>query len=280
MPFKNAYLWVIALIAISLFAFWRAYLGVFSSASAAYHVHGLSAFAWMVLLAMQSWSVHRPGKLALHRKLGTTSLLLFPIFMAGSFLIIHSMAWKTSGAAGLSGQEAAFYEAFGARLGVYDVIGSASFAFFYAQAIRHRRNVQVHSRYLLATALLLLGPALGRVLPIPFLAAGWDFVPAFETGLRITLALAVIIALLMTRGANAAGRRAGLTIVAILGLAWAGFEIVPFIAVWADMYASLGAVSPVALGISGLVLGAIIAWWAWEAGKKPVAPKTAKMATA
>lgn len=280
MPFKNAYLWVIALIAISLFAFWRAYLGVFSSASVAYHVHGLSAFAWMVLLAMQSWSVHRPGKLMLHRKLGMTSLLLFPIFMAGSFLIIHSMAWKTSGAAGLSGQEALFYEAFGARLGAYDIIGSASFAFFYAQAIRHRRNVQVHARYLLATALLLLGPALGRVLPIPFFAAGWDFVPAFAAGLRITLALTLVIAFLMSRGTNAAGRRTGLTILAILALAWAGFEIVPLIAGWADIYAGLGAVSPLALGMAGLVLGAAIAWWAWEAGKKPAMPKATRMAAA
>lgn len=274
MPFKSAYLWVIALIALSLFAFWRAYLGVFSSASIAYHVHGLSAFAWMVLLAAQSWLVHKPGKLPLHRKLGMASLFLFPIFMAGSFLIIHSMAFKTAGSAALPAQDGLFYDAFGARLGLYDIIGSAAFAFFFARAIRHRRNVQVHARYLLATALLLLGPALGRVLPIPFLAAGWEFVPSFELGLRITLGLAVAIAVIMARNTTPAGKAAGQTIAMVLALGWAGFELAAFMPAWRPIYETLGALDASLLAIAGLVLGSVIAWWAWEAGKRPAARKT------
>ncbi|WP_265529835.1 hypothetical protein [Sphingomicrobium marinum] len=279
MPFKHAYIWMISLIALSIFAFWRFYLGVFTEASVSYHIHGLSAFAWMLLLVAQSWSAHRKNWLPLHRKLGVASLFLFPIFLAGSFLIIHSMAWKTSGAANLPADGFVFYDLMGARLGIYDIIGSAAFAFFYAQAIKERRKVHVHARYLIATSLLLLGPALGRVMPIPFFAAGWDFGPAFETGLRITLAVSVLIAASLWKMAPIQGKPPMKVVVGVISVQWIAFELAPLFSGWRPTYESLGALSPTPLAITGLAVGAIISWWAWNAGKRkaasPVAPQMA-----
>ncbi len=166
----------------------------------------------------------------------------------------------------------------GVRLGLYDVFGSAAFAYFYAQAIKQRRKVHVHARYLIATSLLLLGPALGRVAPIPFFAAGWDLDAAFGAGLRITLVISLLIAAELWRLAPLQGRQPIKVVLGVLAAQWAAFEVAPYFSGWHEAYETLGHMPALPFGVAGLLVGAAVAWWAWNAGKKPTAPKAAGIA--
>ena len=58
MPFRHAWLYVLALLALTFVAFWPSYLSDLPGAKVAHHYHAASAVVWTMLAALQSWSIH------------------------------------------------------------------------------------------------------------------------------------------------------------------------------------------------------------------------------
>ncbi|MDQ3144264.1 MAG: hypothetical protein M3Q57_05220, partial [Pseudomonadota bacterium] len=165
MPFRHAHWFVLGLFPLAALAFWPQYLSVLPKSPASYHFHGITASMWLLLLAIQSWSIHS-GHRAFHRSTGLVSLALFPLFLAGGAAIFIGMAERFVGAA------TPFYQLWPPRLAWLDFVAIGGMAYFYFQALKHRRKVGAHSAYLLATAIFLLPPILGRLAPLPL---GIDF---------------------------------------------------------------------------------------------------------
>lgn len=94
MPFRFAAHFIIAMIGITIVAFWPGYFSTLASAPWGFHFHGITASLWMLLLAFQSWSIHSRQR-ALHRIGGISSLVLFPFFLAGGMAVLVSMAQAT-----------------------------------------------------------------------------------------------------------------------------------------------------------------------------------------
>lgn len=130
----------------------------FGGAPLVVHLHGGAMLAWLGLLVTQSVLVGRGGA-ALHRTLGWTSVAMLPLIVL--------LASLTCFAALHTGRVPPFFTApyFFALVHV----GAIIFAIMVATAIARRRQPDWHKRLMIGSTVLLMEPALGRVLPMPFI---------------------------------------------------------------------------------------------------------------
>ena len=266
MPYRHAWLFILALIAATAFAFWRSYFSILSVSPLGFHIHGVTATLWMLLLLAQSWTPHR-GQMAVHRLMGRATFVATPLFAAGAMAVLHSMAAGTIGGN-------PFYALWGVKLSVLDVLAFSAVLYATAMALRHRRNVRLHAGYMLSTALPLVSPVLGRVfnqtVPGMIIHGPQDF-PVFGLGVQLANAAAGLIALWLWRRDPRHGQpwlvALGVVLVQIVG-----FEVIPAGEPWRTVFGALAA-PPLALLLAlGLAIGAgvvAIGWTASASRRKP-----------
>ena len=143
------------------------------------HVHGVAMLAWLALLIAQPTFVSRDN-LVRHRQLGRIGGLL-AIFITGLgiFTGVASLV--------LNRFPPFFTPPYFFALTVTE---SLAFGAMVAWALRRRRSTDWHRRLMIGATIVILEPALGRLLPMP-LMIGWADIPV---GL-IQLAVVGIIAL-------------------------------------------------------------------------------------
>jgi hypothetical protein len=263
MPFRHAHWYVLSLFPLAALAFWPQYLSKFSSAGLEYHAHGLTASLWLAMLALQSWSIHH-GARAFHRSAGLASLTLFPLFLAGGAGIFIGMGQRYIEAA------SPFYTMYAPRLAWLDVVGVGGIAFFYFQAMKWRRKVHVHAGYLLATAIFLMPPILGRLSPLlPGLSISGpaDFgklMIGFQMGNAITALVALAIGLRSRHGQPFYIAAALHVLAAVL------FQTVGGWPAWESLYARTAEIPLIPFVVAAGVAGVAIGWAGWTAGRRPV----------
>jgi len=261
MPYRHAHWYVLSLIPLAGLAFWPQYLSQFGTAPAAFHVHGITASLWLVMLAAQSWSIHH-GHRNWHRAVGMSSLILFPLFLAGGASIFIGMAQRYVEAA------TPFYQLYPARLAWLDVVSVGGIAFFYYQAMKWRRKVHVHSAYLLATAIFLLLPIFGRLSPLlPGLAIEGpaDFAKlmiGFQLANAATALIAAAIGLRSRQG-RPFFEAAGLTVVAAIL-----FQTVGGWPAWQAAYAKAAEIPALPMALAAALAGVCVGWAGWTAGRR------------
>jgi hypothetical protein len=122
------------------------------------HFHGLIMLAWLGLAIIQA-SLVRRDNLALHRRLGWIGVLLaVGIVLTGSFVGIRATE---------TGRQPPFFTP--PYFLALTQIGIVFFAGLVAAAVAHSRKTEFHRRLMLGAMIMLLEPALGRVLPMPFI---------------------------------------------------------------------------------------------------------------
>ena len=260
MPYRHLHMWLSLLLPLTFLAFLPNYFLIFSSASWAFHIHGATATAWIALLAFQSWSIHRRRN-ALHRAAGIASLALFPLFLAGSLLILHSMAAKFATGTDL------FYGPLASRLAAIDTVATFAIGWFYWQGLRARRNVQLHPRWLVATILFLLSPVFGRLIAMQvpgLMIRGPEDFGNFPTTVRIANVLVLLIALWLARRAGRHARPM-LVAAALVVLQIILFELATGFAPWESMLVAISRVPATAIFAVGTAIGALLAWLGWAA---------------
>ncbi|MEO7410396.1 MAG: hypothetical protein ABIU10_03615 [Sphingomicrobium sp.] len=265
MPFRHAHWWVLATFPLAAVAFWPNYLSLIGTSPWSYHLHGLTASMWLLLLAIQSWSIQH-GKRAFHRANGRVSFALFPLFLAGGATIFVGMAERYVEAA------SPFYQLYPPRLAWLDFVAIGGLAYFYFQALRYRRFLGTHSSYLLATAIFLLPPILGRLAPIPMglNPAMPDFFAQLHRGFHYGNIATALIALFIAWRAGRNGRPfviAGLLVLlSSLLFEWPGGS-----AAWWAIYPLFAKLPATALALAAALFGAAVGWAGWQAGKRPAA---------
>lgn len=263
MPFRHAHWWILALFPLAALAFWPQYISTFGSAPLEMHAHGITAAVWLALLALQSWSIQNDN-LALHRLSGRSSMALFPLFIAGGAGIFLGMAERY--VAGIP-----FHAMYAPRLAWLDVVGVAGFAFCYFQALRWRRKAQVHSRYMISTAIFLLPPIFGRLSGIPLGVRGPADLVRLEYGFQAANLLAAGIAVWLAFRPSKHGRPF-LHAAAFILLSAILFQTVGAWPSWERLVASAADVPRAPFALATAIAGVAIAWAGWVAGKRPAAP--------
>ena len=117
------------------------------------HLHAAISSLWIGLLISQPLLI-RYNRYPMHRLLGKISYVIFPLLILSFVpLILRS------------------YNGIGSVINpVFDVV---LLLLFYTLAIRNKRNIAVHMRYMIAITLIFIGPTLARIL------AYWTDVDAF-----------------------------------------------------------------------------------------------------
>jgi hypothetical protein len=135
------------------------------------HLHAVVFLGWLALFVTQNVLAER-GSLALHRKLGWLGAGLAALMVVlGSFTAIKAIE--------LGRQPPFFSPHYFLAL---THVGVAVFGALIAAAILRRRETEWHRRLMLSATILLLEPALGRLLPMPLIGgeAGEWYVLALQ----------------------------------------------------------------------------------------------------
>jgi len=269
MPYRRAYLYVLALLALTFVAFWPGYFSKLPAKLMAHHAHAASAVLWMVLAIAQSWLIHHDG-IVLHRKVGLATFILFPFFLVAGMWVIHveatTLAAGLNTPAGLGDPENLTI----AQFGWFDPLANIAFAVLFWSGLKYRYKVQLHARYMLATLLFVISPIGFRLLVIfvPFLRADENFSYAMAGGNLIALA----VALTLYRQAPKHGRPY-LVAAGFIAAQAVTYETLGRLPAWAPIFARVADANlPVLLVLTALIsLG--VAWHGWVAGARPTAPR-------
>ena len=263
MPYRHAHWYLLALFPFIGMAFWRDYLSHITTASIEFHAHGITAFLWLVLLIAQSWTMSRDRR-ELHRTLGSFSLVLFPLFMAGGASIFMGMADRYA-------MGSPFHVLHAPNLVWLDVVGVAGFAYFYFEALRLRRKVHPHSGFMLATVIFLLPPIFGRLSAIPMGVSGPETLDRMGPGIQYANLLTAALAFLIAWRRGKHGRPfmiAGLLVLLSAVL----FQFVGDLPAWEAFYARTAALPTAPFALAAGLAGVVIAYAGWMAGKRLVPP--------
>lgn len=172
--------WIWALAALVLAGFWRTYFSRPGLADAVTHLHAGFMLAWVAMLLVQPWLV-RTRRTALHRQVGQFSYGLMPGMLLTALWLSHlRMAAAAPAMFGLQ-----------ATLLYLGMAASLMLALFWGLAIRHRRAPALHARYMVATALVMIDPAMARLM-LALLPEGVRFNPSWG-GYALTFAILAVL---------------------------------------------------------------------------------------
>lgn len=155
-PFPKLHLWLILPFVLTLIGFSHYWTG-FSEATFQWHLHGLSATAWYIILIAQPWIYHnRP--IHVHRKVGMIGILLAGIVIASALSVIKGNL--------LQPEQSPLFEV-RYSLSLLDFIFITGFMVSVIAAIWNAKNTPVHARWMISTVFWVLSPATTRLSFIP-----------------------------------------------------------------------------------------------------------------
>ncbi len=117
------------------------------------HFHGAVFLSWFVLLAFQARLIGQ-GNRALHMRLGLTSVGLAVAIVIIGYLVIRAAVAKPDGM--IAGRPALI----GAIFPMLDII---NFSIVYTLGFLNRSNANAHKRFMLLAAILMIDPAMARL---------------------------------------------------------------------------------------------------------------------
>lgn len=264
MPYRHAHYFVGFVFLIVLVGFWGSYWAPIGAVPLAFHVHAMTALAWLSLLVVQSVTIQQRRN-GLHKQLGLASLALFPLLIAGLTMIADLSAQRL--APGVSA--AARYNAASFVIGTGIAI-AAYISLFYL-ALKHRRNVKLHAGYMLATPVILFESPFSRVIDmhLPWLNLIGSEGPQ---GVQDTILTGDVMAAAFALAMYAMHRRHGAPwLLAVFftlfqGVVMFTIPMVPQLEAPVRAYAQIPL--PVTLA-AALAAGALAGWLGWRAGAGP-----------
>jgi len=153
--------WLFVAVTLLVFAgFFKTYFVRLNSPgqfSAVHHIHGVIMIIWLALLIVQPILISK-GKLKLHRRLGAASYFIMPALI---FLML--LAYKGQY---LRGEANGDPHSQNLALLLIPVTDTLPFGLLYILAMFYRKRREYHMRYIIANALVLIGPPLGRLMMV------------------------------------------------------------------------------------------------------------------
>lgn len=201
-PFA-AYYFGLALI-VTWVGFSQSYFVRINQVSIYHHIHGALAGAWILVLIIQP-ILYQKGKLELHRKIGRIAgYFIFPLMLLGGLKMIHSMLNSAD----------AYPPGAVTRLAFLDFVSIILLICFFYQGISKAKQLQLHARNMSMTVLIMLPPAIARML---FLIPWFD---SFDKTLNASYGIIVLILGLLLLDDYKKGKIYPTYVLGILGVAF------------------------------------------------------------
>lgn len=273
MPYRHSHYFVGFVLVVIMLGFWASYWSLVGSVRNAFHVHAISAMAWLSLLIVQNLSIQRRRN-ALHKQMGMASLALFPFLILGLVMIMDVSGQR------YAAQESASMMHNGPSFGIGTGIAIAAYLTLFYQALKNRRRVKLHAGYMLATPLILFESPFSRVMAsyLPWMNfIGSEEVHTVQDMIAISDGMVAIFALAL----YLRDRRNGAP-----WLVAAGFCVLQAVVMWFGPYVPqmgvlFGAYAAIPLPITaaaGMAAGILAGWLGWKAGAAPARPVAAAAA--
>ena len=171
--YHNLGYWFLLFIILVTAGFYTTYFTrLFEPTTAVIHIHFVLMVLWLMMLIAQPFLI-KYKKLSWHRLLGKASYLLVPLVLLTAFLLIRDEYYRNLD--GLNLEVAKGLKQYSSAEILQRVAATPIalfyfiwFALFYFLAIKNRRKSTKHARYMLATALTLIGPTVDRIVGIHF----------------------------------------------------------------------------------------------------------------
>lgn len=190
------------LIVLAFLGFYTSYLSIiFQPIASIIHIHFTLLTLWMVMLVAQPLLI-KYKKLSLHRTLGKISYVLVPLVLISSFLIIRFSYDRDIDKLRQDAQIG--LNSFNDSQILHQVAKDKAIAFIwflwflvcYSLAIINRHKPHIHARYMVATALSLLGPIVDRIVfNLTFLEKLGMYIPLYSIAFLIADAILAILLL-------------------------------------------------------------------------------------
>ena len=212
----GAWPWILLLLGLSVLGFWKPYFSRLGAVQGMAHLHALMMLAWIGMLVAQPVLV-RTRRLAWHRRVGKASYVVVPLMIL-SALVLAQMRLRTVPPQMLHVQQFILY------LGL---VASLLFAVIWGLGIRYRRDTALHARFMVATALTLVDPALARIMIF--------WIPAVPPPLYQWISFGVVYAVLLVllaRDPSPRGRKAFMGVLALFIMMHAAIMLVPGTMAW------------------------------------------------
>jgi hypothetical protein len=211
-----------------------------------------------MLLTFQSWSIHA-RRAHWHRTAGLATFIVLPLFAAAGPLALQGMArlWRTNADP--------FHAAFGSQLVIADMIAGPTVVLLVVYAFARRRDRERHAAAMLATALLVLAPIIGRLFArIPgFPHGGWAGFGGFRLALQLAEGLTLVIALNLAHRSSTARFGFGLAAFATAAQ-MVGFETIGRTSAWNNWVMLLTEIPSMPMALAAGTSTALLLWWAWR----------------
>jgi hypothetical protein len=272
-PYRHAHFFVGFVLFVILAGFWASYWSAIDNVPLAFHVHAVSSVAWLLLLIVQSVSIHRRAN-AFHKQMGLASFALFPFLILGFMLIIDVSANRYASA------ENPFIMHNGPSFGVGMAIAVAAYLTLYYQALKTRRNIRLHAGYMLATPLILFESPFSRMMDQFFPWMNFIGSEGFQ-GVQDTILISDSIGVVFALTLYFMDRRNGapwLVAAFFMGLQGVVMWFAPAIDALGPLFLDY---AQIPLGITaslGVGAGALAGWLGWRAGQS--SPRASTTVTA
>jgi len=155
--YADAWLYFLLGLGVTVAGFWPSFFSRPAANPVPHTLHGVVATGWLVLLVIQA-GLMRLRRPAWHRTLGKASYVLMPALIVTGAWVLHLMlAGQSRLPAGMA-----------RMLGFIDMVTLLFLAAAFVLAVANRRDVQLHARWMATTLLIVLPPALGRLMFVLF----------------------------------------------------------------------------------------------------------------
>jgi hypothetical protein len=176
-PMQSAWVWFALGLAATLAGFWPSFFSRPFNNALPQLLHGIACTAWLVLLLTQA-GLYRTRRLALHRTLGWTSVLLMPLVLGTGAWVLHLML--------LDGGQSKLPMPLARMLGFIDAGTLIFLLTAWSLGMAQRKRMPDHARWMATTLIVVLPPALFRLVLI--------LVPGIAVPMGMTLAYAITAA--------------------------------------------------------------------------------------
>ena len=180
--YQYAHWYFITALVATVVGFWPSFFSRLGETDVWHSIHGITATLWIVALATQSWLMSR-GLVRSHRRVAIAALLLLPVIVLSALYMVRLVLTNTR-----------IPPLPPAMIAFIDLPSVGFLVVLVILALANRRTPEAHKRFMSATVLLGLPPALTR-LYVRVLFPGIGAANAFQASLlSVELMLLALIA--------------------------------------------------------------------------------------
>lgn len=222
--YKNIVLFFLAVTIIVFVGFYNTYFVFFPDFEGfvpLHHIHGLVMILWIITLIIQPILINK-GKYKWHSLVGKLSYFLMPIILI-SMMLAYQRSFLNSVSEYGPGHSQSLSMLF---LPLTDVL---PFAAFYILAIINKRKIPNHMRFMISTAVVLVGAGLGRIFAVWL---GLDLMKAVYASVAVMAAVFVGLILYDISNKKFSNNRSFLTALVIFSIPNLLLLFIPYTLWW------------------------------------------------